>query len=506
MSPFFFSLSLFILIFFLIFIYRRKITGYIRQNTLMWTLPIADNYYFLIGHVPNFFGYSPEGIFTKLRHWIKATAPVSVVFTPILNFINISDPETAESLIGQVKNLNKNFAYAFLYRWLGDGLLTSKREIWQKRRKILTPAFHFSILLQFVDVFNRETKNFIDLIEGKHLNQPVDITPIISDFTLATMSETSMGTKINLLTKTGLEYKKAIYELGLVVLERLLIPWLWIQAIFDLSAFRRVEKKSLKVLHTFTTNIIAERSKNFKIFDEQFDENITKRKYPLLDILLNVKFRDQGIDDVGIRNEVDTFMFEGHDTTATCLNFTTMLFAVHSDIQSAVYQEIVNILGTDLANEPTYANLQEMSLLERCIKESLRLYPPVPLIGRRTSDEIPTKFGVIPKDINAFIYVYDMHRNPDFWLNPDKFDPSRHLPENSQNRHTYAYIPFSAGPRNCIGQRFAMLEIKAFFCGLLRKFVLEPVDTPETLVLFQEMILRSRNGVRVKFTLRQQLL
>ncbi|XP_066141715.1 cytochrome P450 4c3-like isoform X2 [Euwallacea fornicatus] len=503
MSLYLFSLSIFAFIYLLIYINWQKITGYIRRHKLLWMLPTAGDYHFLFGHLFIFWRYPPEEIFTRLRPWIRATAPVSVVFTPIVHIINVTEPEVVESLIGKMKNLNKNFLYTFLHRWLGDGLLTSKGPMWQKRRKILTPAFHFSILLQFVDVFNRETKNFNNLIERQYLNQPIDVMPIISDFTLATMSETSMGTKVNLLTKTGLKYKSAIQELGNMIMKRSTTPWLWWQKLFDLSPLRKIEKKDLEVLHNFTTNIIVEKSRNFKTFDDHFDESVTKRKYPLMDILLNAKFRHKGIDDTAIRNEVDTFMFEGHDTVATCLGFTTMLFAVHSDFQREVYQEIVNILGTDLANKPTYANLQEMSLLERCIKESLRLYPPVPVMGRKTNDEISTKFGVIPKDVNVFIHLYDMHRNPDLWLNPDKFDPSRHLPENSQNRHTYAYIPFSAGPRNCIGQRFAMLEIKAFFCGLLRKFVLEPVDTPETLSLIQEIILRSQNGIRVKFTLRQ---
>ncbi|XP_066153088.1 cytochrome P450 4c3-like isoform X2 [Euwallacea fornicatus] len=492
-----------LLVLLVLMINRKRIKAYLRYKSLITKLPCADQYHAVLGHILLFVGLSPEKIFTKARIWIRGSSPLSVVDVGLRHVVFVAAPEETEAIIGQMKHLNKAFAYKFLQSWLGDGLLTSKSESWHKRRKILTPAFHFSILLQFVDIFNRESVNFCNLIEKTYLNVPVNIEPLASDFALATMSETSMGTKVNLKTKEGVDYKHAIYELGLIVFRRFLTPWFWPRIIFDFTTQRKIEEKDLKILHKFTTNIIQKRSENFAIFDEKFDGTLTKRKYPLLDILLNAKFKDNSIDDVGIRNEVDTFMFEGHDTTATCLSFTIMLLACHKEIQDEVYQEIVSVLGTDLSNQPTYAILQEMSLLERCIKESLRLYPPVSLIGRKTSEETSTKYGTIPKDIHSFVMIYDLHRNPDIWPNPDEFDPSRHLPENCRGRHPFAFIPFSAGPRNCIGQRFAMLEIKAFFCALLRKFILEQVDTPKSLVIIQEVILRTRNGIRVKFKLRQ---
>lgn len=91
--------------------------------------------------------------------------------------------------------------------------------------------------------------------------------------------------------------------------------------------------------------------------------------------------------------------------------------------------------------------------MERCIKESLRVYPSVPLISRTLEEDIKTRQGyVLPKGQQAFIEIYDIHRNPQYWHDPEKFDPDRFLPENCINRHPFAYVPFSAGPRNCIGK------------------------------------------------------
>ncbi|CAG9769844.1 unnamed protein product [Ceutorhynchus assimilis] len=495
-------IALFLII---IFTNLTSVKEYIRYWILLRRLPDCTGKQFLIGHAGKVLGLSPVEAWLITREWLGTSPPIYKVFLgPTLVNVGVSGAKELEAVIGKMKNLEKSFAYSFLHSWLERGLLTSTGSKWQTRRKILTPAFHFSILLEFVDIFNRETKSFLKEIQEKYLDKPVDIVPLISNFTLLTMSETSMGTKLDLKTEEGMKYKNAIYQIGSIIFQRIITPWLWYPKIFNLTSLRKVEKTSLKVLHNFTNKIIQRRSENFKIFDEQFGETFTKRKHPLLDVLLNAKFKYNSIDDIGIREEVDTFMFEGHDTTSICLNFTTMLLACHKDIQEKVYHEIISYLGTDLSKEPSYADLQQMDLLERCIKEGLRLYPPVPLIGRTTSEEIPTDYGIIPKETQVFTYLYDLHRNPKYWSDPDKFDPSRHLPENCRDRHPFAFVPFSAGPRNCIGQRFAMLEIKSFFSGLLRKFVLEPVDTPETIQLIQDMILRPANGIKVKFILRNK--
>lgn len=91
--------------------------------------------------------------------------------------------------------------------------------------------------------------------------------------------------------------------------------------------------------------------------------------------------------------------------------------------------------------------------MEMCIKESLRLYPSVPLVGRLASQDLTTPSGfVIPKGVEILVHIYDLHRNSDIYPDPEKFDPDRFLPENTADRHPFAYLPFSGGPRNCIGK------------------------------------------------------
>jgi cytochrome P450 family 4 len=152
------------------------------------------------------------------------------------------------------------------------------------------------------------------------------------------------------------------------------------------------------------------------------------------------------------------------------------------------------------STKPDYKTLQELKYTERCLKEVLRLYPSVPFIGRVLGEDMTTSTGHLLKaGTNMHLHIYDVHHNPEIYPDPEKFDPDRFLPENCQNRHNFAYVPFSAGPRNCIGQKFAMLELKAVLCGVLAEFVLEPVDTPSTIIVKSELVLRNVQGIKIKF-------
>lgn len=169
-------------------------------------------------------------------------------------------------------------------------------------------------------------------------------------------------------------------------------------------------------------------------------------------------------------------------------------------IQQKVIDELDEIMGGDRTRTPTMKELLDMKYLECCIKEALRLYPSVPLIARHIREEVVIDNYTIPVGTTAMIVTYMLHRNPEIYPKPEQFNPDRFLPENCKGRHPYAYIPFSAGPRNCIGQKFAILEEKAVISTVLRRFKIESVDRREDLTLLGELILRPKDGLRVRIT------
>ncbi|KAF7285236.1 hypothetical protein GWI33_011557 [Rhynchophorus ferrugineus] len=464
-------------------------------------LKIADGDLFIIGHLLEV-TCSLEQMFLLLRRWSR-TEHMKPMFIgrigPYL-FLNTADPDIIEDIISASKHLEKSTLYRFLDLWLGKGLLTSTGTLWHTRRKILTSAFHFSILQNFISIFNEGGDKLVETIK-QDSKDSVDVVPLVSDATLHGINSTSMGAKMESI-EGGIKYKNNVGKITYYSAWRCVRPWLFNDIFYYyFTSNGRKERQLLRSSHAFIDDLIKRRAAGFQVFD--VDNEISfgqgRKKLAMLDLLLNEKIKNNAIDNQGIRDEVNTFVFEGHDTTASNLSFMLMLLACHRDIQDQVYEELQHILGPELSREPTYADLQEMNLMERCIKESLRLYPSVPFIGRIASEDIVTKAGIIPKGLSINIHIYDVHRDPQYWPDPETFDPSRFLPENCRNRHPYSYIPFSAGPRNCIGQRFAILEIKSILCKIFKNFILEPIDTPESLVLVQELTLRSVNGIKVKF-------
>lgn len=149
------------------------------------------------------------------------------------------------------------------------------------------------------------------------------------------------------------------------------------------------------------------------------------------------------------------------------------------------------------------AGYNQMEYTERVIKECLRLYPPVPFISRVLTEDIHIETGqLIPKGTECHLHIFDLHRDPEQFPDPDKFDPDRFLPEEVQKRHPFSLLIFSAGPRNCIAQRFAMLEIKSCLEEILMHFQIQPVTKCEDVVIIGDIVLRSQSPIKVKMVKR----
>lgn len=283
----------------------------------------------------------------------------------------------------------------------------------------------------------------------------------------------------------------------------MMIFWQRNDFFFSLIKAKQRYDYCLQVLHGFTNDIIEKRRKTIlndegagEINDLDDDVGI-KKKLALLDVLLKSTVDGKPLTNEDIAEEVDTFMFEGHDTITSALTFGLYLLSQNPKAQQKVYEEIIKVIGDDLDIDPTLNQLQDMKYLECCIKESMRLYPPVPQVGRNLDEELDLDGKIVPVGTNVNLIIFSLNRDPKYFKDPYSFIPERFSEENERNENPFVYIPFSAGPRNCIGQKFAMLEIKSTFCNVIRNFELIPGNIEPKLLM--QLTLKSSNGTHVGF-------
>ncbi|KAK7576458.1 hypothetical protein V9T40_012744 [Parthenolecanium corni] len=423
-----------------------------------------------------------------------------VIFFEILGLpsVCLMAPEDIELVFNNSQHITKGLEYLTITPWLCEGLLTSTGTKWHLRRKMLTPTFHFKVLENYIPIFNRNAKLLTKKLSEQ--SEPVDIDAYISLCTLDVICETAMGTSLDFQLGEAADYVSAIRKTGEIILKRNLTFWMYKNWLFYLSPTGREFSRVVKRLHKFTENVIKERKIIFNQIQASQDEDENgsyKQRKSFLDCLLQMQRENPDeMTDEGIREEVDTFMFEGHDTTSVALTWALFMIAAYPEVQEKIREEIFSIFG-DSDREATVQDLHQMKYLEMVFKETLRLYPSVPYISRWLIEDLQIKNYTIPAQTNVSIIPYLIHRNEKIYTDPEKFDPDRFSPDVAKQRHPYAYIPFSAGYRNCIGQKFATLEVKVILSTILRKLKLSTTMKKEDVKVLPQMILRPQPKVYI---------
>ncbi|CAL1268171.1 unnamed protein product [Larinioides sclopetarius] len=419
-------------------------------------------------------------------------------------FIIIKKAEATEAVISGTKHMEKGWTYIWLRPWLGTGLLTSHGTKWKSRRKLLTPSFHFEILRDFMPVFNEQAHLFVKHLQKETTRDSTDIVMPVTLCSLDIICETTLGVTIAAQENSDSQYIKSVTRAGEIIMERMVNSLYWIDFFFDLMEPGKELKQHIKILHNFTMSVIQEKKR--KLLSGDPEVGIKKKRMALMDLLLEHHIKTKSLTEEDIREEVDTFAFEGHDTTSMGISWALYLIGLHKDVQEKVHEELDGIFGDDNERHANTEDLKDMKYLDCVLKESQRIFPSVPFIARQINENTNICGYPIPKGTSCLIYIHNLHRDERWFPNPEKFDPDRFLPENCTNRHPFAYIPFSAGPRNCIGQRFAQMEEKIIVSTVLRHYTLESLDQRDKLPPAPELILRSSLPIRIKIRPREKLL
>lgn len=338
-------------------------------------------------------------------------------------------------------------------KFLGTNIVTTNGDAWKRQRKVANPAFHE------IDTnsFNECAAILVDAIASDAKKGPVKTLSMMQRVTLDVLGKAAFGFEFNAVREPNGRFVK-VHEVVVKEYARGLpkaFPY-WDQYLRSEKAW-----KTLDEYEHLIYGIINEKKKA-GLFDK--DKDLLARM-----LKANDDKENPTLTDLELRDNMMVFILAGHDTTANCLTYVLYFMALNKKIQSRARKEALDVLGADFENI-TVDMQKNLDYLTACIREALRICPPIALnLPRITSEAVDVGRGiVIPKNTPVFTSTYALHHNPSNWSNPDEFDPERFLDPTAQ--FSAAWMPFGGGSRSCLGMAFTMIEQRIILSYLLRAF------------------------------------
>ncbi len=363
----------------------------------------------------------------------------------------------------------KTFNYQVLRQVLGNGLITSDGPDWARQRRLVQPAFAKRRVARFDQPINARISALMERWERQDPGEIVRIDREMSDLAFGVLGDALFGRDIT-------EHAQEMAE----IVEVTNLPGHDPRALMTLNPristpFIHKWKRAMQRLDEIVFGLIGERR-------ELGDGGDT-----IVDLLIAARDEETGagMDERQLRDEVVTLMFAGHETVATALGWTLYLLASHPDIQERVSED----LEATLAGEPAATeDLARIPYLKQVVQEAMRIYPPVWGLMRRTERETDLGGTVLPAETTLGVITYALHRHPALWPDPERFDPDRFAPDQAHDRDFFAYLPFAAGPRTCLGAGMAMLEAQLILARIVPRFRMRvvpdhPVETEARVTL-----------------------
>ncbi|MEP7376655.1 MAG: cytochrome P450 [Chitinophagaceae bacterium] len=390
----------------------------------------------------------------------------------------IQSPEVARHVLQEnAKNYYKPGAAKMMKRFLGDGLATSNGDLWLKQRRLIQPAFHRKKIENLAKTIDEETS----LLAKAWLKQPLaDQKNINQEFLKLTLSN---------ITKTmfGTDVKKNVDEIATIINKLLSFASSSITSLIKipLSFPTPSNFRFHKANREFDTFI-------FSLIEQRKAEN-RESSSDLLDLLLNA-YDDESKSYMTarqLRDEITTIFMAGHETTAQTLSWVFYQLALYPEVCRDIRAEAVAI-NTGVINMEAF---QHLSYTKAVIEETMRLYPPVWIMARKSVADDEIDGFHIPAHSTILVNVYGMNHHQVYWNCPGTFDPSR-FNNNKEQSHPFAYIPFGGGQRLCIGNLFAMMVMQTVVCGLVREFDFE-IPPGFKAIAEPNVTLRAKGGIKL---------
>ncbi|XP_055911572.1 probable cytochrome P450 313a4 [Eupeodes corollae] len=379
-------------------------------------------------------------------------------------FLYTMDPKIAEIILSSPDCLDKSKIYDAITEIIGPGILTIKVPDWNHHRKLLNPALSHKVLLGFFPIFQKHIAEFCKKLDENIECGEIDVKDLICNLSLSTSVETTMGLKFDEQSDT--DFLEKCERMLAITTQRVLNPLLANSIIFRTTNLAKSYSELKKSVLGFAHDLLMKRIKNI----EQNHPEDKPNHNIFIDHVIKIH-QNNGYTFDEIISEANLMVFAAFETTATSMFSTLMLLAMHPEYQEKVFEELLVVFPEKEFNVK-YEDFRNLIYLEMCINETLRIFSSIPLIARNCSKDVPiTNDIVIPKGTQILIDIFNIQRDEDTW-GPDarEFNPDHFLPSNLAGHHSYSFIPFSKGPRNCIGWQYARMFLKIALAQVLRKY------------------------------------
>ena len=389
----------------------------------------------------------------------------------------LNRPDCIESvLVTQHNNFEKSKDYRALRRVLGNGLLTSEGEFWRRQRKLVQPAFHQERIAAYTEVMVAYTERMLASWKD---GQGLDVHEAMMRLTLDIVAKTLFDTDVS----------REAEDVGAAL--QFLMGKFMRQAAFAFLLPDSIPIPTTRGLRRAVGQL-----------DKVIYEIIRRRRASgtmsgdLLSVLLQAQDDEGlGMTDRQLHDEIMTLFLAGHETTANALSWTWLLLGQHPEVEEKLVEELQSVLG---GRAPTASVLPRLTYTEMVLREAMRLYPPVWVIGRRAL--APFRLGnyELPAETNVVMSQLITHRDAKYFPEPERFDPDRWRPNDPRNLALprFAYFPFGGGPRVCIGAGFSMMEAVLLLATIAQNFKLTLVPG-QTIEKLPSVTLRPKSGIRV---------
>jgi len=394
-----------------------------------------------------------------------------------------ADPEIAQYVMQ--KN-NRNYRKSeiqtkLLARYAGNGLLTSEGDYWLRQRRLIQPGFHRAKLAALSDIMLIVVQeSFKDLDQLAESNEVFDISDEMTKMAFNVVAKSLFTTSVS--DKELAKLSNNIQEIQEFIIKKLRQPYLgwW----FYLTQQHTTQLNKSKESKSIILQIIQERRESGNEFDD------------LLDMLLSSRYEDtnEGMNDTQLLDEALILFVAGHETSANALAWAFYLLTKYPEAADKIREEYQTVVGD---RKIEFSDFPKLTYTSQVIQETMRIYPPAWITDRLANTDDEFKGITIPKDNLVALYIYGLHHSKELWDEPEKFKPERFTKENIKAKPAFAYMPFGGGPRLCIGNNFAMMEMQMVVIELLKRydFFLEKNQNIEAMPL---ITLQPKYGIKMR--------